>query len=203
MTPNRVLSLLFVIFLLASYSTITKAKELTRELIFGNPNSNVEVIEYMSLTCSHCANFHKENIPIIFEKFVNSGKIKFIFRDFPLDGIAYQAAIISHCVGKNNPERYYGFLNYLFQQQRNWAFSGEPILALKRMALIAGLNPKNFEECLKNKALGDQVLLSRQEAESKYKIRSTPTLIINGKVFPGSISINEFEKTIEKLLSRN
>ena len=178
----------------------TPKKTAPIEVIFGSPNAPVEIIEYMSLTCGHCARFHKETMPTVMETYVKTGKIRMIVRDFPLDGIAYRTAMISHCLAENKPMRYYGFLQYLFEQQGVWARSPEPLTELARMAQIAGLSKDNFDLCLTNEELSKKVLLSRQFAESEYGVNSTPTFIINGKVFSGVITLDEFEKAITTFL---
>ena len=184
------------------FSSAVFANENEHQVIIGNKEAKVEVIEYMSLTCSHCAQFHNESLKKIKPKYVDTGKIKLILRDFPLDGIAYQASIVSHCVGRNNPNRYYGFVSYLFEQQRSWATSENPMEKIAKMAMISGLNKKELNKCLENKKLGDKILRSRQIGEKKYDIKSTPTLIINGKVYPGAISFSEFEQILLPLISK-
>ena len=178
----------------------TPKKTAPIEVIFGSPNAPVEIIEYMSLTCGHCARFHKETMPTVMETYVKTGKIRMIVRDFPLDGIAYRTAMISHCLAENKPMRYYGFLQYLFEQQGVWARSPEPLTELARMAQIAGLSKDNFDLCLTDEELSKKVLLSRQFAESEFGVNSTPTFIINGKVFSGVITLDEFEKAITTFL---
>ena len=108
--------------------------------------------------------------------------------------------MISHCVAGDKPMRYYGFLQYLFEQQSVWARSPEPLTELARMAQIAGLSQENFDLCLKDEELSNKVLRSRQFAESEFGVNSTPTFIINGKVFSGVITLAEFEKVIANFL---
>ena len=171
------------------------------EVTIGAENAPVTVVEYMSLTCSHCANFHINTLPNVMEHYVNTGKVRIIFRDYPLDGAAYQAAIVSHCMAEAGTRRYYGFVQILFQQQQRWATAPDPLAEVAKLARIGGMNEQSFDACLENEAYATGVLLTRTQGETKYDIQSTPTFVINGRVVPGGMSYKEFSRAVDPLIN--
>ncbi len=171
-------------------------------VIFGSTNAPVEVIEYMSLTCSHCADFHNETLPYIIENYIKTSKVKLIIRDFPLDGVAYRASMISHCIANGNNEKYFGFVKFLFEQQKSLISAKDPIEQLQKISAIAGIDKNEFNKCLGNKELGNKVLMSRKIGEEQFNINSTPTLIINGKKFSGGLDEENFKKIVDKLIKK-
>jgi protein-disulfide isomerase len=169
-----------------------------QEQILGNPNAPVTIIEYASLTCPHCAQFHNVVLPKLKERYIEPGKVRLIFRDFPLDQTALAAAALAHCAG---PERYFNMLDVLFETQSNWARADDPIAALKRLGKLGGLTDQAMEACLADQKLTDGILRGRLAGENEYKIGSTPTFIIDGKPYPGSRGVDEFAKLIDPLLN--
>lgn len=200
MTQKLLISFTFVLTLF--FAMQSNSNNLNDGVAIGSNDAPVEVIEYMSLTCSHCAKFHNETFPFINENYIKTSKIKFIIRDFPLDGIAYRASIISHCLANKNKEKYFGFIKYLFEQQKAWISSEDPIKGLQKISSIAGLNREKFHSCLENKTIANEVLLSRKNGEEKFNINSTPTLIINGKKYSGGLDQKEFKKIVDKIINR-
>ena len=130
------------------------------DMVIGAANAPVTIIEYASLTCPHCARFHTETLPKLKSEYVETGKVKYVFRDFPLDGLALRAAAIAHCAG---PERYFTYLDVFFQQQGNWTRGNDPeqmLAQLKRLARTGGMSEAQIDDCLKNKQvqeLGDML----------------------------------------------
>ena len=171
------------------------------EVTMGDENAPVTVIEYMSLTCSQCANFHIETLPSVMKNYVETGKVRFIFRDYPLDGTAYQAAIVTHCMAEAGPKRYYGFVQILFQQQQRWATARDPLAEVAKLARIGGMNQQSFDACLENEAYASGVLLARTQGETEYEIQSTPSFVINGRVVQGGMSYEEFSRAIDPLIN--
>jgi protein-disulfide isomerase len=171
------------------------------EMAMGPADAKVTVVEYMSLTCPHCAAFHRDVLPQLKTNYVDTNKIRFVFRDFPLDGVAYGAAIIARCMGEENPARYVGFVDILFRQQERWARSPEPLGEVKRMAQVAGMSGETFDACLKNEKVATTILQMRQEAVDKYKISATPSFLVNGRLLEGGQSLAEFEKVLTPLLN--
>ncbi len=199
MTQKLLIGIVFLITLLFSMQSNSDIGN--KGIVLGSKDAPIEVIEYMSLTCSHCAKFHNETFPFINENYIKTSKVKFEIRDFPLDGIAYRASIISHCISKNNPEKYFGFIKFLFEQQKTWISSKQPIESLQKISSIAGLDKESFYSCLENKQIADKVLLSRKKGEDEFKINSTPTLIINGKKYSGGLDEQAFKKVVDKLIN--
>ena len=171
------------------------------EMAMGPAEAKVTVVEYMSLTCPHCAAFHREVLPQLKSTYVDTNKIRFVFRDFPFDGVAYGAAIIARCMGEENPARYVGFVDILFRQQDRWARSPEPLGEVKRMAQVAGMTGEAFDACLKNEKIANAILQVRQEGVDKYKVGATPSFLVNGKLLEGGQSFAEFEKIINPLFN--
>jgi protein-disulfide isomerase len=170
------------------------------DMVIGAANAPVTIIEYASLTCPHCARFHNETLPKLKSEYVETGKVKYVFRDFPLDRLALNAATIAQCAG---PERYFTFLDVFFQQQPNWTRGNDTeamLGSLRRLARTGGMSDAQIDDCLKNKQVQDTVLASRMAGETQFQVRSTPTLIINGERHAGALSFDELEKIIKPLL---
>jgi len=169
------------------------------EASIGDPAAPVTMIEYSSLTCPHCAAFHKEVLPGLKERYFDTGKVRLVLRDFPLDESALRAAMIAHCAG---PERYPAFVDVFFAQQQSWARASDPVAALKQLARLGGLGEAEIDACLADKKLEEAVLQARLQGQNQFDIQSTPTFIIDGKAYPGSRSVDEFAAIIDPLLKR-
>jgi protein-disulfide isomerase len=167
------------------------------EMSLGNPDAKVTVIEYASMTCPHCAAFHRDTFKALKEAYIDTGKVHFIFREFPLDQLAFAASRVARCGGK---DRFFPFLSMLFARQSEWASASEPAEELAKMARFAGISRQKFEACLADKVLGDKILSYRLEAVEKYKVNSTPSFVINGTTHAGALSIEEFDKILKDLL---
>ena len=188
------LSLIFTFFAIFSINSNT-----TVNTIFeGNVDAKIKLLVYESLTCSHCANFHKDIYPKLKEDFVDKGLVKIEFRNFPLDMMAFNASKIAHCRNDGNSE----ILHYLFENQDQWV-KGKTIKELN-------LNIKKFieksdfkldvEKCLSNKETEDHILEDRIEGAKKFKLEATPTLIINGEKFDNPTNYKKLKKFLEKLI---
>ncbi len=171
-----------------------------QEQVLGNPNAPVTIIEYASLTCSHCAHFHNEVLPKLKERYIAPGKVRLIYRDFPLDQTALAAAALAHCAG---PDRYFSMLEVLFRTQSNWARADDPVAALKQLGKLGGLSEESMNACFADEKLTNGILQGRLAGENQYKIGSTPTFIIDGKAYPGSRDVDEFAKLIDPLLDQS
>ncbi len=167
------------------------------EHALGPEDAAVTIIEFASMTCSHCAAFHHETFGKLRETYIAPGKIRFVFRDFPLDGVAVRAAALAHCAG---PERYFGFLDVLFQTQSTWARDADPMAALTKIGRLGGLDEATIQGCLNDGDLIDSILGSRQRGEQEFDVSSTPTLVINGEVYDGDRSFEAVSKAIDALL---
>jgi protein-disulfide isomerase len=166
------------------------------ELSIGKEDAPVTIIEYASMTCPHCASFHKTTYPALKTKYVDTGKVRFIFREFPLDEIAVAASMLARCAGG---DKAMAMIEVLFNSQDTWAVR-QPIPPLMQIARQAGFTQKTFEECLANQKLYNDIVAIRERGSKEFKVQSTPTLFINGKMQRGGVSIEELDKIIEPLL---
>ena len=167
------------------------------ERSLGAEDAPVTMIEYSSLTCPHCAEFHTATLPKIKEQYVAPGKLRLVYRDFPLDPLATAAAMLPHCL---EADRYFGLLETLFRTQSTWARSQEPAKELERLSRFAGLSPADFQACINNKELLQAIQQRAEAARREYNISSTPTFIVNGKKVVGATGFEEFQKVIEQQL---
>ena len=177
----------------ASFSEIPIDKT---DLIVGNKSAPVTIIEYSSLTCPHCSDFHKKVLPIIKREFVETNKVRLVYRDFPLDQWALRASIIARCAG---PERRYRFIQTFFLQQEQWT-SGDPAAGLVALAKLGGLTTASLEKCLSDQKMIDTVIKERLAATQQFAIRSTPTIIVNGDLYSGGLDVEQLRSVIKEKL---
>ena len=163
----------------------------------GNKDAKVTIIEYASMTCSHCATFHEKTFPVLKSKWIDTGKVRFILREFPLDPLATAGFMLARCAGN---DKYYPVVDLLFSQQKNWAFSNKPVEALLSLVKQAGFSQESFEACLKNQQIYDAVNAVRDRAAQKLGVNSTPTFFINGQVQRGALSVEELDKILTPLV---
>jgi len=188
--------IIFFVFIF-SKNTVLKA-ELNEEIFLGNKNAKVTVIEYASMTCVHCANFHKTVYPKIKENYIDTNKIKFIFRDFPLDKQALFGSVLAKCAPK---EKYFDFVKLILSTQKKWISNDDTFMEkLSNIGKLAGLDENKINSCFKNEKLVDKIIQTRASGEKKYNIESTPSLIINEKKY-SAMSYENFEKIIESLIN--
>lgn len=162
----------------------------------GPADAKVTIIEYASLTCGHCATFHKETWPALKAKYIDTGKVRFTLREFPLDPLATAGFMLARC---NGNDKYMAMTDLLFAQQRAWAFTDKPVDALSSMVKQAGFTQESFEACLKRQDIYDAVTQVK-DGGAKAGVDSTPTFFINGQKRSGALSLAEFDKILEPLL---
>lgn len=165
--------------------------------ILGSAEAPITIIEYSSLTCSHCAAFHADALPQIKETWIADGRARLVYRHFPLDGTALRAAAVANCI---EGARYFRFLDMLFKSQQRWAKSSDPLKALGQMARLAGLSQEKFEACANDEAEMDRILQRRQDGIQTYGVESTPTLIVNGRKVQGARSFDYLEKIFKEIV---
>lgn len=169
------------------------------DIAIGPADAKVTIVEYASMTCGHCANFATKVFPEIKTKYVDSGKIRFIMREFPLDNLAAAASMLSRCAGgdKSLP-----MIETLYEKQADWAFTnGNPVPKLFDIAKQAGFTQESFDKCLTDQKLLDQVTAQRTRASETFGVASTPTFFINGKRLTETPTLAAFDKVIEPLLA--
>ena len=167
------------------------------DLALGDPAAKVTMIEYFSFTCPHCATTALEVMPVLKERYIDTGKVRLAMRDYPFDPVAVQAAILAHCVP---PMVYFNMSEQLFRTQREWA-KENPLPELAALARLAGLDEAAFQACLADKALQDRILASVQKGNEAFGVAATPTFVVNGIVFSGERSVEEFSSLFDKLLA--
>ncbi|MCV0425966.1 MAG: thioredoxin domain-containing protein [Roseibium sp.] len=165
--------------------------------VLGDENAPVTIVEYASMTCGHCANFHKSTWPALKKDYVETGKVRFIFREFPLDPVAAAAFMLARCAPA---DKYFEIVDIMFEQQRNWAFTDNPYQSLLDFSKQIGFTQESFEECLTNQGLLDAVNAVKDRGVGEFGVNSTPTFFINGEKVSGALSIDEMGKIIEKNL---
>ena len=188
--------ILIIIFL--SNFTFLKADVKIKSIIVGKESSKVNIIVYESLTCSYCAKFHKQIYPKLKKDYIDKGLVRIEFRSFPLDMAALNASKIAHCKNDGKSE----ILHFLFENQEKWV-KGETIDQLNKNLkdLIKSENLNiDFDKCTNNKNIEDFVINERIEGVKKYKVNSTPTIIINEEKFEKTINFKNIKKIIEKLI---
>jgi protein-disulfide isomerase len=163
----------------------------------GPKDAKVTIIEYASMTCSHCAAFHRTTWPALRERYIDTGKVRFTLREFPLDPLATAAFMLARCDGD---AKYYPITDLLFDQQQAWAFQQKPVDALEQMLRQAGISKEKFEACLKDQKLYDGVNATKQRGLDTFKVDSTPTFFINGERYKGEMTIEGMEKVIKPIL---
>jgi len=166
--------------------------------ILGDINAPITLVEYASMTCPHCANFHQLTYPELKKKYIDTGKVRLVFREFPLDRIAFAAAALARCAGK---KKFFPFVDLLFRTQDKWVKGpGSPAPRLFSIAKQAGFDEKFFNTCMRNKDVSDRIEKVMNTGREKHQVKSTPTLFINGKKVEGGNSLADLEKAMEPYL---
>ncbi len=164
--------------------------------VLGKADAPITIIEYASTTCGHCANFHKTTLPKLKAEWIDTGRAKLIYRDFPTGpkGLSVGTSMIVHCAG---PERYFGLLGLVMEQQEKWMGAADKLGELKKLAKLAGLGEDKVDACLKRQDLADAIEARAKEAHDKLGIDSTPSFVIDGKVLVGSQSFEDLDKALK------
>ena len=166
------------------------------EKALGNADAPVTLIEYASMTCSHCANFAVKVYPTLKSRYIDTGKVRYLLREFPLDPLAAAGFMLARCAG----DKYYEVTEALFQTQQRWAFARDPLPQLLAVAKQLGFTQQSFDECLANQKVLDGIDWVRQRGAEKFGVNSTPTFFINGTIHRGEMTLEETEKVIQPYL---
>tara|TARA_B100001123_G_scaffold450763_1_gene623534 strand:+ start:2695 stop:3315 length:621 start_codon:yes stop_codon:yes gene_type:complete len=199
---KKILLINALIFFLIALLTNAHSAKLTDiqegEWILGNIDAPITMIEYASLSCPHCAAFHIKTLPTIKKEYIDTGKVKLIFRHFPFNLPALQGSMITKCVGE---DLYFKYLEALFSLQKKWVKSEGSRESLFNIMSNTGMTREEFDECLNNKDIENKILSNQIRAHEEYNIKTTPSFIINGKLIEGNKSIDTFRKTFDSILS--
>ncbi|MDD9991813.1 MAG: DsbA family protein [Rhodospirillales bacterium] len=168
------------------------------DLAVGDPDAPVTVIEFFSLTCPSCLRFHENVYNRLKPEYVDTGKVRFVARDFPLNAPALQAAVLAHCAGR---DRYFTFIDVLFQTFDDWASSRDFTDKLGQIGELGGVSRDQFEACLNDKALENAIFQSIADGQAAYDVSGTPTLVVNGEKYEGKMTFDALARHIDRLLS--
>ena len=161
-----------------------------KDMALGEEDAPITVIEYASMTCSHCATFHNNIYPEFKTRYIDTGKVRFIFREYPLDPLAAGAFMLARCTDDN----YFPFVEMLFHQQDAWTRTNDPVNALLNLSKQAGFTEESFDKCLSNQQLLDGINEVKDRADKLFDVNSTPTFFVNGQVARGVQTIEDFER---------
>lgn len=166
----------------------------------GNPDAPVTIYEYASLTCNHCAAFHANTYPQLKEQYIDTGKVRYVLRAFPFDPAATAAVMLARCAGN---DRYYQFMDVLFEQQAQWAFTGNPAENLENIAKQGGFSSDSFNACLQNEELFNHVRDVQVRGQEVHGVRSTPTFFVNGIKLEGNLPFEQLEEVLLEQLGES
>lgn len=174
------------------------APEALPDVVQGKADAPVTIVEYASMTCTHCAHFHATVYPTLVKNYVDTGKVRFILREFPLDPLATAGFMLARC----ESDKRAAVVDLLFAQQKNWAFTDKPLEALQNVLQQTGLGKEKFEACLKDQKLYDQVNEVRDRAAQKFGVSATPTFFVNGTKVQGELTPDTLAKTLDPLVAK-
>jgi protein-disulfide isomerase len=169
------------------------------DMALGPANASVTITEYASMTCPHCAAFDETVFPKIKSEYIDTGKIRYVFREFPLDIKAAAGSMLARCIAKDDAQKYFAVVDLLFKQQNDWVMKNTTD-SLILIGKQAGLSEQQVKDCLKDQALLDKISADQKYASEVLKVNSTPTFFINGEMIKGETSFEEFDKKIKALL---
>ena len=196
--------LFFTIFFLFVLTPIygESALDITeKDFVIGNEDAKITIIEYASLSCSHCADFHVNTLETLKKEYIDTGKVKMVFRDYPFNYPALLGSMVLRCI----PENYrYDYMNALFKLQPDWVNkkNKKTIQELYKIMQSGGMTKEEYDACIYNTELENEILEGVMEAQNQFNIKSTPSFIIDGKLIEGNKSIKEFRQIIDKILSQ-
>ena len=171
------------------------------DMILGSADAPITVIEYASMTCSHCATFHENTYPRLKENYIDTGKIQFVFREFPLDAYALEASIMARCAGA---DRYFELVHEIFVRQEDWILARSPKSIRRSLQNIGedmGVTEEMNDICQDNEALQKRIAAKAAEGRTRYEVSGTPALVINGKLFEGTPNYNNVARYLEEILA--
>jgi protein-disulfide isomerase len=197
----RILSIVFfIVFFILPISAATVLEVTEDDFVVGDKNAPVTIIEYASLSCSHCASFHNNTLDDLIKEYVDTGKARIVFRDFPFNYPALLGSMVLRCIPEDVR---YDYMNALFQLQPKWVVreNAKSTQELYKIMQSGGMTKEEFETCTNNVELENTILQALIAAQNEFNIQSTPSFLINGNLVEGNKSIKEFRQIIDKILS--
>jgi len=198
---HRILSItFFIVFFILPISANTVLEVTEDDFVVGDKNAPVTIIEYASLSCSHCADFHNNTLNDLIKEYVDTGKARIVFRDFPFNYPALLGSMVLRCIPEDVR---YDYMNALFQLQPKWVVreNAKSTQELYKIMQSGGMTKEEFETCTNNVELENTILQALIAAQNEFNIQSTPSFLINGNLVEGNKSIKEFRQIIDKILS--
>ena len=198
---HRILSIaFFIVFFILPISANTVLEVTENDFVVGDKNAPVTIIEYASLSCSHCADFHNNTLDDLIKEYVDTGKARIVFRDFPFNYPALLGSMVLRCIPEDVR---YDYMNALFQLQPKWVVreNAKSTQELYKIMQSGGMTKEEFETCTNNVELENTILQALIAAQNEFNIQSTPSFLINGNLVEGNKSIKEFRQIIDKILS--
>jgi protein-disulfide isomerase len=188
----------FIVFANISLASVLDISD--EDFIIGDTNAPITIIEYASLSCIHCSNFHKNTLPDLKKEYIDTGKVRFVFRDFPLNFPALIGSMVLRCIPEDVR---YDYMNALYLLRENWIVSdnAKSTTELYKIMQSGGMTKEEFDRCLEDDQLGNQIIQERMDVQNEFEIQSTPSFLINGMLVSGNKTIKEFRQILDKILS--
>lgn len=183
-------------------NTLIADAPLPSDFVLGKKSAKIVVVEYASLSCPHCAHFSNVVLPELQKKYIDTGKIRYVLRQFPHNEPAFKGAMLVHCVGEKDREKYFTFTRVLFDAQNKWAFDGGFEQNLQSIAAVGGVSAEEFKACMDNTKLETQLLQDKKQASDELKIDGVPAFFIGGEVYSGERSLEAISKFIDAKISK-
>lgn len=183
----------------AARADIASLEDAIREMVVGKDDAPLTIIEYASLGCPHCANFHHDTYPQLKADYIDTGKVRMIFRDFPLGTPALAATMIARCAG---PDRYFGFVDMFYRAQTQWSQADNPLDALTKTARFGGMPPADVQACLNNQPLLNDIQAKKKKAFEDDGVNATPFFVIGDEKLSGGLPYDEFREIVERQLAK-
>ncbi len=180
-------------------AAMASVEDSVAERALGNPDAPVTIVEYASLGCSHCADFHRDTLPQIKAAYIDTGKVRFIFIDFPLGAPAVAAAMVARCAPR---DAYFGLLDVFFRDQARWAGARDPLKEIARIGRFAGLSEQDAGACVESQPLLARIRDGAEDASRRYGIDSTPSFVIDGTLIKGAQPFEAFRAAIDAALAK-
>lgn len=177
-------------------ASLAHAAEPLPDKVLGNPDAPVEIIEYASMTCPHCASFHESVFPVLKEEYIDTGKVRFVLREFPFDPLAAAVFMLARC----SDDKYYDVVDLFFETQHQWAVREGALKEIRALAKQAGFSDEAFQKCLTDQQLLDGINAVKDRGASEFGVNATPTIFIDGKKLEGARSIQSFREVIDPKL---
>ena len=170
------------------------------DFVIGDPEAPITIIEYASMSCSHCASFHLETLPDLKKEFIDTGKVRFVFRDFPYNYSALLGSMVMRCIPQ---EVRYDYMNALYTLQKQWVLSenAKTTEELYKIMQSGGMTKEDFDICLNDSTMENNIIQGIINAQKEFDVKSTPSFLVNGNLVSGNKSIKEFRQIIDKILS--